>query len=352
MTDTKSGTQSAILPSADPNWLALREEAILEPDLPIIDPHHHLWDAPRSPHYLAEELQRDAQAGHNVVATVFADCTEGYRTDGPENMRPVGETEFVTAIADQCEAGLYQPAGLCAGIISYADLREGESVRAVLEAHIAAGKGRFKGIRQSTSWDPNPEIRTTMRTPPEGLLRDGQLRRGFACLAPLGLTFDSWVYHHQLSDVADLASAFPETSIILDHVGGPVGIGPYAGRRDEVFAQWKAGIMEVARRPNVTVKLGGLAMRLGGFGFHERPVPPSSEDLATAWRPYIETCIEAFGPDRAMFESNFPVDQLSCSYAILWNGFKRLAAGASADEKAALFGRTAARVYSIEHVLR
>ncbi|MCW2241707.1 amidohydrolase family protein [Azospirillum canadense] len=350
MTQTKSGAPTAILPSADPNWLALREEAILEPDLPIIDPHHHLWGPPRT-RYLAEELQRDAQSGHNVIATIFTDCTEGYRSDGPENMRPVGETEFATAIADQCEAGVYQPAGLCAGIISYADLREGESVRAVLEAHIAAGKGRFKGIRQSTSWDPNPEVRTTMRTPPEKLLRDPQLRRGFACLAPLGLTFDAWVYHHQLSDVADLAAAFPETAIVLDHVGGPIGIGPYAGRRDEVFAQWKAGILEIARHPNVTVKLGGLAMRLGGFGFHERPVPPSSEELAAAWRPYIETCIEAFGPDRAMFESNFPVDQLSCSYAILWNGFKRLAAGCSNDEKAALFSRTAARVYSLEHVL-
>ncbi|CAO3422407.1 amidohydrolase family protein [Azospirillum doebereinerae] len=350
-TDTKSGTHAVILPSADPGWLALRQEAILEPDLPIIDPHHHLWDAPRSPRYLAEELQRDAQAGHNVIATIFTDCSEGYRTDGPENLRPVGETEFVTAIADQVAAGVFQPAGLCAGIISYADLREGAGVRDVLEAHIAAGKGRFKGIRQSTSWDPNPEVRTTIRTPPEGLLRDPTLREGFACLAPLGLTFDSWVYHHQLGDVADLAAAFPDTAIILDHVGGPVGIGPYAGRRDEVFAQWKAGILEVARRPNVSVKLGGLAMRLGGFGFHERPVPPSSEDLAAAWRPYIETCIEAFGADRAMFESNFPVDQLSCSYAVLWNGFKRLAAGASDGEKAALFSRTAARVYGIEHVL-
>lgn len=351
MTETKSGTQAAILPSADAGWLALRTEAILEPDLPIIDPHHHLWALPRLPLYLAEELQRDAKAGHNVVGSIFADCTEGYRVDGPENMRPVGETEFVTAIAEKVEAGLYSPPGLCAGIISYADLREGAGVQAVLEAHIAAGKGRFKGIRQSTSWDPNPEIRTTMRTPPEGLLRDQTLREGFATLAPLGLTFDSWVYHHQLSDVADLASAFPDTSIILDHVGGPIGIGPYAGKRDEIFPQWKAGILELARRPNVAVKLGGLGMKLSGFGFHERPMPPSSDDLAAAWRPYIETCIEAFGPDRAMFESNFPVDQLSCSYVVLWNAFKRLAAGCSAEEKAALFSRTAARIYSVEHVL-
>ncbi len=350
-TTTYAGKQASILPSADPDWLARRQEPILEPDLPVIDPHHHLWDLPRQPRYLAEELLQDATAGHNVRGTIFTDCTEAYRTDGPENMRPVGETEFVAAIAEASARGEYGPVALCAGIISYTDLREGESAAAVLEAHIEAGRGYFRGIRQSTAWDPHPEIRTTMRTPPQGLLLDPQFRKGFSRLAPLGLTFDSWVYHHQLPDVADLARSFPDTTIILDHVGGPIGIGPYAGKRDEVFAVWKAGILEVARQPNVSVKLGGLAMRLSGFGFHERPEPPSSEDLAQAWRPYIETCIEAFGPHRAMFESNFPVDQLSCSYAVLWNGFKRLAAGCSASEKADLFAGTAARVYGLNGVL-
>ena len=349
MTKSATGaTQRAILPSSDPAWLAKRQETILEPDLPIVDPHHHLWDEPRV-RYMGEEFAADLGAGHNVVATVFADCTEGYRSSGPENMRPVGETETMTRIGEESDAGRYGgKTRINAGIISYADLREGSGVEAVLRAHIEAGKGRFKGIRQSTSWDPDPSVRSTLRTPPEKLLLDPTLREGFACLEKLGLVFDSWVYHHQLSDVADIAGAFPGTSIVLDHVGGPLGIGPYAGKRDEVFAIWKKGIQEVARHENVSVKIGGLAMRISGFGFHELDVPPSSEDLAKAWRPYVETCIEAFGTRRCMFESNFPVDQLSCSYAVLGNGFKRTAQGASAEEKADLFSRTAARVYSLE----
>lgn len=339
-------TSDAILKPADPEWLKKRQEEIIEPDLPIVDPHHHLWDAPRT-RYMAEELLADARAGHNVRATVFVDCTERYRTTGPENMKPVGETEAMAEIAVDSAAGKYGDIALCAGIVGRADLVEGASVEEVLLAHIEAGKGFFKGIRQSTAWDPNPEVRTTVRTPPQGVLLDKKVREGFAKLKPLGLTFDAWVYHHQLSDVTDLAASFPDQPIILDHVGGPIGIGPYAGKRDEVFAVWKRGILDLARHQNVTVKLGGLAMRLGGFGFHELPEPPSSEDMANAWRPYIETCIEAFGPDRCMFESNFPVDQLSGSYALLWNAFKRLASGYSADEKTALFSGTAARVYTL-----
>jgi len=342
----KPMTSDAILPPGDPAWLGKRQEEIIEPDLPVIDAHHHLWDAPRT-RYMAEEMLADARSGHNVRATVFVDCTERYRTTGPENMKPVGETEFFAEIARDSAAGKYGPIGLCAGIVSRADLTEGASVEEVLVAHIEAGGGFFKGIRQSTAWDPSPEVRSTMRTPPPELLLDAKLREGFAKLRPLGLTFDAWVYHHQLSDVADLAKTFPDQPIILDHVGGPVGIGPYAGKREEVFTVWKKGILEIARHENVTVKLGGLAMRLSGFGFHERPEPPSSEEMAAAWRPYVETCIEAFGPQRCMFESNFPVDQISCSYAVLWNAFKRLVSGYSAEEKVAMLSGTAARVYSL-----
>lgn len=342
MTD-KPAAPAVILPGGNPEWLAKRVEAAIDADLPIVDPHHHLWDLPR-PRYLRDEMLADIGSGHNVVATVYAECTEGYRADGPQNLRSVGEIEFAKGIADATGGRV------CAGIIGYADLQAGAAVLEVLEALIAAGGGRFKGIRQSTAWDASSEVRTTIRTPPEGLLRQAKLREGFARLAPLGLTFDSWVYHPQLADVAGLADAFPDTIIVLDHVGGPVGVGPYAGRRDEVFALWKQDVLEVAQRQNTYVKLGGLAMRLGGFGFHEQPLPPSSEELAGAWRPYVETCIEAFGSDRAMFESNFPVDQLSCSYSILWNAFKRLTEGCSADEKANLFSRTAASVYSLEGI--
>lgn len=343
---TPTSAPAAMHPVGSAEWLGTTREAILEPALAIVDPHHHLWGPPRA-RYLIEEIHADANAGHNVVATVYADCSEGYRESGPEAMRPVGETEFARAIAERSATGEFGSTRVCAGIVSYADLRAGAAVQDVLQAHIEAGRGLFRGIRQSTSWDADSSVRTTARTPPARLLYDATLREGFATLAPLGLTFDAWVYHPQLGDVADLADAFPDQSIILDHVGGPIGIGGYAGKREEVFANWSRGISELARRPNVTVKLGGLAMRLGGFDFHERPAAPGSQVLADAWKPYIDHCIEAFGPERAMFESNFPVDQLSCSYAVLWNAFKRLASGYSADEKAALFSRTAARVYGL-----
>ncbi len=348
MADNKDvGAPSVMHPVATEDWLNKTREAILEPELAIVDPHHHLWGAPR-PQYLLEEFSEDVNSGHNIQATVFADCTEQYRSTGPEHMRPLGETEFARSIAEQSASGRFGKTKYCAGIISYADLRAGAAVREVLEGHIEVGKGLFKGIRQSTSWDADSALRTTARTPPARLLYDPVLREGFAQLAPLGLTFDSWVYHHQLEDVNDLARDFPETTIILDHVGGPLGIGPYAGKRDEVFAIWSQGIKKLALNPNVYVKLGGLSMRVSGFGFHEMEAPPSSEYMAKVWRPYIETCIEAFGTDRAMFESNFPVDKISCSYATMWNAFKRLASGCTADQKADLFSRTAAKVYGLE----
>lgn len=337
---------ASILPAADPAWLALRQEEIIEPSLPVIDPHHHLWGAPRG-RYLADELYADATVGHNVIATVFVDCTEGYRLTGPENMKPVGETEFVVQVSRDSAAGNYGKVAMCAGIVGRADLTEGASVEEVLLAHIEAGSGYFKGIRQSTAWDPSPDVRTTARTPPQGVLLDRTVREGFAKLQPLGLTFDAWVYHHQLGDVIHLAKAFPDQPIVLDHCGGPIGIGPYAGKRDEVFQEWKKGILALAECPNVTVKLGGLAMRLGGFGFHEQPVPPSSEDLAVAWAPYIHTCIEAFGPQRSMFESNFPVDQISTNFAVLWNAFKRMISEYSADEKNAMLSGTASEFYNL-----
>ncbi len=340
-------TQKAHLPAGDSEWLAKRQEAIIEPDRAIVDCHHHLWGPPRT-RYLLDEFAADYNAGHKVVATVFADCSEGYFTHGPESYRSVGETEFGLQVARDAEGGSFGPTRVNAGIISRVDLAEGDAVRGVLEAHVAAGEGRFKGIRFSSAWDPSPDVRSTARTPPARLLYEPSVREGARHMASLGLVLDSWVYHHQLGDVADFAAALPDVSIVLDHVGGPLGIGPYAGKRDEVFAIWKAGLIEVARNPNVTVKIGGLAMRLSGFAFETLPVPPSSVDLAEAWRPYVETVIEAFGPDRSMFESNFPVDQLSCSYAVLWNAFKLLATGYSDAEKDALFSGTASRIYGLE----
>jgi L-fuconolactonase len=330
-------------------WLAKRpREAALEPDLPIIDPHHHLWDTPARGHYFLPELLADIGGGHNIVATVFLECQAMYRKDGPPEMAPVGEVEFVNGVAAISASGNYGPCRVAEGIVGHADLRLGAAVRKVLEAEIAVGGGRFRGIRYGVSWDASEAIsRFVSRQVPPHLARDPTFRQGFAQLAPLGLSFESWQYHPQLADAIDLARAFPDTTIILNHVGGVLGVGPYAGRRTEILAAWRKDITEMAKCPNVNVKLGGIGMPSFGFDLHERDIPPSSEELAAAWRQYIEPCIEAFGVNRCMFESNFPPDKQSGGYTELWNAFKRIAAGASAEEKRALFSGTAARVYRL-----
>jgi len=292
-------------------------------------------------------MAADIASGHNIIATVYVDCRSMYRAKGPEAFRPVGEVEFANGVAAMSASGGYGKAQICAGIVSHVNLLLGDAAKGVLEAEIAAGGGRFRGIRHSSAWDADPDIAGMYASRPRGLLLDASFRKGFACLAPLNLSFDAWLFHPQIGELADLARAFPDTKIVLDHCGGPIGLGRFAGRREETFALWKAAIQDIARCPNVVVKLGGLAMRLLGYDFHERPRPPSSEELATAWRPYIETCIEAFGARRAMFESNFPPDKGQCSYQVIFNAFKRIAASCSEDEKTALFSKTAADVYRL-----
>ena len=334
---------------ADPreNWLALHQEDVIDPARPIVDPHHHLWDR-GGQRYLIDELAADIGSGHNVVATVYVEARSMYRARGTEAMRPVGEVEFANGAAAMSASGGYGPAAICAGIVGHANLLLGDAARAVLEAEIAAGQGRFRGIRHSSAWDADPDVAHMYATRPKGLLLDSTFRKGFACLAPLGLSFDAWLFHPQIGELTDLARAFPDTRIVLDHCGGPVGIGRYANQREETFPVWKASIAAIAKCPNVSVKLGGLAMRLLGFDFHERARPPSSEQAAAAWRPYMETCIEAFGPQRCMFESNFPPDKGQCSYQVIFNAFKRIAAPYSEAEKTALFSKTAADVYRLE----
>ena len=332
----------------DDAWLAKRpKEPILEPDLPIVDPHHHLWDHANH-RYLLDELVADTGTGHNITATVYIDCRSMYRADGPKEMRPVGETEFVNGVAAMSASGLYGPTRACAGIISYVDMTLGARARDVLEAHIAAGNGRFRGIRHSGGWDPSPDVRNAHTNPPQGLYAQADYRAGVAELGKLGLTYEAWQYHPQVKEVTALAKAVPGTTMILNHCGGPLGIGPYAGKTDAVFAAWKADMAELARCPNVVVKLGGLGMDIGPFVEHmKRPAPPSSQEIADAWGPWIKTCIDAFGADRCMFESNFPVDKISNGYATLWNAFKLMAKGASASEKTDLFSGTAKRVYRL-----
>jgi L-fuconolactonase len=333
------------------DWLDRRKEPILEPDLPIVDPHHHLWDRPGW-RYLLDELLADTSSGHNIIATVFVQARAMARATGPVELRPVGETEFVNGVAAMSASGIYGNTRHCAGIVGHADLALGSRVEPVLEAHIRAGGDRFRGIRHISAWDADTSIRNPAYSPPAALLGDRRFREGFAILGRLCLSFDAWLYHPQIGELAELARAFPETKIVLNHVGGPIGIGAYAGKHKEVFPGWAASIKALAACPNVYVKLGGLGMRMGGFGFHERSEPPSSEALAATWRPYIENCINAFGPSRCMFESNFPVDKGSYSYPVFWNACKLLTKGANDAEKADLFAGTAVRFYRLDPIRR
>ena len=329
------------------DWLDKRHEEIIEPALPIVDPHHHLWDRPNY-RYLFPELLADVGSGHNIRATCYEQAREMYRADGPEELKSLGESEFVSGVSAMSASGKYGPTRCIVGIIGFVDLQLGSRAKGVIERHIAVSDGRLRGIRNGSTWSDDPTLKTFTAGGPKGLLLDKGFREGFASLAPLGLAFDGWMFQTQLDDLVDLARAFPQTTIVMNHVGGPLAIGPYAGRREEAFTEWRDRIRAVASLPNTYVKLGGLGMKMPGFTFFENDMPPSSQDLATAWRPYIETCIEAFGPQRAMFESNFPVDKGTCSYQVLWNAFKRLAAGYSADEKTALFSGSAAQAYRLK----
>ncbi len=344
MSSTAQGSSHYLAVRED--WLARKVEPALEPDLPIVDPHHHLWDR-GGWRYLLDELLADLNSGHRITDTVFIQCRAFHRAHGPEELRPVGETEFVNGVAAMSASGGYGPTRICAGIVGHANLALGARVEAVLEAHLRAGGDRFRGIRHITAWDADPVMLNPGNPAPAELMGTAAFREGFAKLAAMDLTFDAWLYHPQIPELTALARAFPGARIVLDHVGGPLGIGRYAGKQKEVFAAWETSIRELATCPNVHVKLGGLGMRINGYGFETQAEPLGSEALAAAWKPYIETTIAAFGVARCMFESNFPVDKGSYSYAVGWNAFKRLAAGASAAEKAALFSGTVRSFYRL-----
>ena len=318
-------------------------ETAIEPDLPICDAHHHLWERPPRD-YLLNDLLEDLRSGHNIMATVAIECGYSYRPAGAQEFKPLGETEFLEGVANRVAADRAIKTRIGAAIVGHADLALGDAVAPVLEAHLAISPKRFRGIRHSATWDGSGALRNEAV---QGLLADGKFRAGFAWMGKLGLSFDAWVYHPQLSDVADLARAFPQVQIILNHIGAPLGVGPYAGKRDDVFRQWSRDIANLARVPNVTVKLGGVGSLRSGYDWHERALKPSSSELAQTLRPYIEHCIDSFGVERCMFESNFPVEKTSNSYVSLWNAFKRITENYSTAERAALFHDTAARVYRI-----
>ncbi|MGE0723337.1 MAG: amidohydrolase [Alphaproteobacteria bacterium] len=345
---SRKATQFGRIFKPDAAWLSRAEpEAILEPGLAIVDTHHHLWDRGGF-RYLLDEFLADVKTGHKVVATVFEECRSMYRARGPVEMKPVGEVEFAAGVGAMSDSGAYGATRVCAGIVGHADLTLGDRVAPVLEAQIAAGGGRFRGVRFGAAWDADPIIGSSHVAKDPYLHRDGAFRRGVKTLAALGLSFDAWVFHHQMDQMVELARAIPEANIVLCHMGGVLGYGPYAGKSEQIFAAWKAQMAELATCPNVSVKVGGLMMRLANIDYLNRALPPTSEELARAWGPYVLTCLELFGADRCMAESNFPVDKMGIGYAGLFNALKRIAAGASADEKRALFSETARRVYRLE----
>ena len=334
-----------------PDWLSLTDEKTIDPLLTICDPHHHLWsNRPKSlpTTYLLDQFLSDIHTGeHNIVSSVFIECGTMFNTDGPVGLRPVGETQFANDVANMSASGLYGPTRVAAGIVGTAFLSAGDSVASVLDAQLSAGGDRFKGIRQAAARNDDPLVPDHRTSPRKGLYTDKMFRAGFAHLAPRNLSFEGWCYHPQIPELTELASAFPDTTIILAHFGGPLGVGPYADSPDDVFAEWCKVIRPLSERPNVYAKLGGLNMEINGFDWHTRSKPPGSDELLTATRRYYDHTIDLFGTDRCMFESNFPVDRISCSYNVLWNTFKKLTAAYSTSEKLQLFHDTAVTVYRL-----
>ncbi|MDD8024561.1 MAG: amidohydrolase family protein [Paracoccaceae bacterium] len=325
------------------DWLALVQEEILAPEQPILDAHHHLWDRPEG-RYGVADLLCDAASGHDVRASLYVQCRTGYRPDGPEPLRPVGEVE---TIRDWGHSSPFYPAG----IVGFADLQLGAAVAPVLEALIEAGQGALCGIRNTTAWHADPAVRSNPRPAPEGLLRSAAFIEGARAVAARGLTLDIWAYQTQLDEIVAVARAVPELTVVVDHCGGPLGVGPYRRDDPDNFRSWRAGLARVAELPNTRIKIGGFGLSVMGYDYASRPTPPQSSVLAADWQPWVDSCLSLFGPSRGMFESNFPVDKGQFSYRTLWNAFKRLAAGLSDAERDSLFWRSAARCYRIdEHI--
>ena len=322
-------------------------EAVLEPDLPIIDTHHHVWETPDRGRYMLEELLADTGT-HNVVATVFVDCHYAYRTDGPLEMRAVGEVDAVARLAEESDRRFGTRTRVAAGIVGNADLTLADRVETVLAAMVEAGRGRFRGVRNSAGWHADPVIGNNHQGAGPGHYAREDFRDGLRRLSRMGLSLDALVYHNQHADLLALARAVPEANIVMNHTGMPLGYGPYTGKLDEVAKEWRRLLPEIAKCPNVSMKLGGMMMRLAVLDYNQLAAPPSSEELARHWRPWIEPCIEMFGAGRCQFESNFPVDKMGIGYKALYNAFKRIASGCSAAEKADLFAGTARRVYRLD----
>ena len=339
-------------PTDQQGWLDQISEEIIDQDIEIVDPHHHLWPGPSRTdevsaenRYLLEDLWKDTESGHKVSKTVFVECGQGYFESGSDAMKPVGETKFVCEVSEEAKAD--KSKAQIKGIVGHADMMLGSSAREVLEAHLEEGKGRFKGIRHGASWDESEEIRNSHSNPIRHIYLNDTFQKGIEQLDALNLTLDAWNYHKQIKELTDLAKCFPNLKIVQNHFGGPLGIGPYKNKREEVFPEWKDSISELSEQENVYIKIGGLAMPINGWGWHKRELPATSEELVENHEKYYLHSIKSFGVKRCMFESNFPVDKRSISYAVLWNGFKKVVRDFSTEEKEYLFFKTAADFYSL-----
>ena len=349
MVDRRAPAQGSAAIPVDETWLTSRTEAAIDPDLPIVDAHIHLVDTHYA-RYLLDELLADAAAGHNIVGSVFVESGAMHRPFGDPLYRPVGETEFANGVAAMSASGRYGPARHCAAIVARADLTAGDQLPAILDQHRARAGDRLRGIRHTVAWDSSADVRNPTIQNRPGIWAEPAFRAGLARLARADLPYEAWGYHPQLGDLANLAAQVPDARIMMDHVGGPIGIGPYAADPAATFRQWRDNLALLARQPNVWIKLSGLGMRLSGLAFHMADLPPTSAEVATRLKPFLMTALDLFGPARCLFASNFPPDRGSYSYAVIWNAFKLLTAELSADECAALFGGNAIHFYRLDQL--
>ena len=328
-------------PTEEKAWLDQVREEIVDPERPIVDPHHHMWPN----RYVLEDLWADTESGHNIVKTVFVECRSEYREESPEHLRPVGETEFITRIA---RASRGQERAEISGIVAYTDLsRDPGVVREVCEAHCIASDGLFRGIRHGGAYDPDRKSLWGNPATQPDLYERRDFRKSVELLGEMGLVYETWHHHHQNPGFAEVARAAPATVMVLNHLGSPIGSGRFAGRQEEVLAQWKRDMVDLAACENVMMKLGGLGMPTPYFGWHLRETPVTSDEVVAAQRDYYLHAIDCFGPDRCMFESNFPVDKLSMSYHVYWNAMKKISAKFPENEKDLLLSGTATRVYNL-----
>lgn len=349
MTETPQTDFSRTQPP-DVDWLARAEpEEPIRPDLPIIDTHMHLWHHASGYRYFVEEHAADiATSKRKIAATVYVECGSYYRADGPADMRSVGETQYAAGMAAIAESGKYGDTRIAGGIVANADMTADPArLDDILDAHEDAANGRLRGIRRSAKWDADPVVASGKVADGPGILTDLQFQVGVRLLARRGLIYEATIFHPQIEDVTDLARAAPDTTIVVNHCGSPLGYGGYRGKEDAVFADWHASMHELSQEPNVTVKLGGMLMSLGNFDFKAAKRPPTSEEIAELWRPWLESCVDLFGPERCMLASNFPVEKAGIGYSAIWNVFMRVFSSYSDDELRKLTSGTASHVYSL-----